>query len=164
MTKVSELKDNEISLDFGVELVSQAIISFPPLKDDEEYPDPADLIHEALKKGLIDLSKFIPTYINYSGAEEDEKGNWEIGVDEWKDTWPFDVKRGKFNVIKVDLNAKPQKKKKTRTITVEVEAPKDYTDDEIKEELRMRLMCIDGEQHLETMNWDIDPEIKFRVK
>ena len=164
MTKVSELKDNEISLDFGVELVSQAIISFPPLKDDEEYPDPADLIHEALKKGLIDLSKFRPTYINYSGAEEDEKGNWEIGVDEWKDTWPFDVKRGKFNVIKVDLNAKPQKKNKTRTITVEVEAPDDYTDDELKEELKLIILSSDGDQHLETMNWVPCEDMKFKVK
>lgn len=164
MTKVSELKENEIALDFGVELVSQAIISFPPLNDIKEYPDPADLLHEALKKGLIDLSKFKPVYLNYSGAEEDKNGNWEIGVDEWKDTWPFNVKHMKLNVIKVDLNAKSQKKKKTRTITVEVESPKDYTDDEIKEELRMRFMCVDGEQHLETMNWDIDPEIKFRVK
>ena len=163
MTKVSELKDNEISLDFGVELVSQAIISFPPLKDDEKYPDPADLLHEALKKGLIDLSKFKPVYMNYSGAEEDEKGHWDIGVDEWKDTWPFDAKHIKLNVIKVDLNAKP-KKKKTRTITVEVEAPDDYTDDEIKEELKTIILSADGDQHLETMNCEPCEDMKFTVK
>jgi hypothetical protein len=164
MTKFSELKENEIAMDFGVELVSQAIISFPPLKDIKEYPDPADLLHEALKKGLLDLSKFKPVYLNYSGAEEDEKGNWEIGMDEWKDTWPFNAENIKFNVIKVDLNAKPQKKKKTRTITVEVEAPDDYTDDELKEELKLIILSSDGDQHLETMNWEPYEDVKFKVK
>lgn len=164
MTKMNELKDNEIGMDFLVELVSQAIVSFPPLKDETDYPDTDELITDAVQKGLIDLSKFKPAYMNYSGAAENEDGSWDEGLDEWQDIWPFDVNKQKRVVLKVNPDSKPARKKKTRLLTVEVEAPKEYTDEEIKEELQMRLMCVDGEQHLETMNWDIDPKIKFKVK
>ena len=161
--KPIKLKDDEIGMDFLVELVSQAVISFPPIKESDDYPDPADLIHNALTRDLIDLSKFKPVYMNYTDAEY-KKGKWDAGSFEWKDMWPFNLKRVRMEVLHIDLNSKPKKNKHVKTITVEVEAPKDYTDDDIIENLKLALLSTDGEQHLETMNRERDPNIKFTIK
>lgn len=139
-----------------VELVCQKVIVF---KNAPEDAAPEDLVNEAVRKDLVDLADFDPIYFNACDAEKDGSEAGWAPASSWGETWPWTI-TGNYNVQTVDMD-KPRSA--PLCIKVRCEAPSGLSADELTEELKIRLMSSDGEQHLETMNWEPLEDVSFTV-
>jgi len=81
----------------------------------------------------------------------------DTGEAEWKEIWL--KSDGKLPVVKV-----PEKTPVHETVLrVLVKTGEERTVSEIVDELKTRLLSADGDQHLETMNWEPDEEMEMTV-
>ena len=81
----------------------------------------------------------------------------DTGEEEWREIWLKGD--GKLPVVKV-----PEKTPVNETVLrVLVKTDEKCTISEIVDELKTRLLSADGDQHLETMNWEPDEEMEMTV-
>lgn len=158
-----ECVDTILEYPVMVEIVHQKIVVFENIRADE---DRAGLVKRAFEKGLLKTDDAVPVYLNVAEAAEvaDHDPGW-TDVSEWEDVWPWKAPE-ELPVQRIDMKGKPD----PVHLTVTCENPCGLSEQELREELAIRLMASDGEQHLETMNrvpeegvfFTVEPERKKR--
>ena len=152
-----ERADTILKYPVMVEIVHQKIVVFENIRADEER---TDLVKRAVEKGLLKTDDAVPVYLNV--AEVVEAANHSPGwtdVSEWDDVWPWKVPED-LPVQIIDMRGKPDPVR----LTVTCENPCGLSEQELRDELAIRLMASDGEHHLKEMNWVPVEGVSFTVE
>ena len=131
-----------------VEEVYQHVQEYDVPDDKVDEFDYQDDVQKAYEEERAVPGKGKLVYMNVNIGEE--------GDAEWKELW---LKRPiRRPVVKI-----PVKPVNETVVRVLVKSKNFKTVEEMADEVRMRLMASDGEQHLETMNWQPDPTFKIKM-